>query len=384
MKEKIYDIIVRELDGEGFPAEEFSLLKYLTETGSVQGGDGASPADGEFDAVMIRLPRRIKQPVFVNLHVASRLKNGIRAQSSLSGRLTPGQKKREDKKAAKIAAREAELALPELSAEERAKLSKRLENIKKRAAIRKERREERLTRRVNAAVDIAGKYEPVTVADQVISFLDTLRVKHGDIRDFGTYLCENSCTTQAAKLGLAMLGFFGDETSKPLVKSFCGFEEFTYFALKTLKSITRGQDEFTEYCVTLLEKLSGWGKVAAILELPDRIDDENLRTRILAHGAGNNIGLYIIAAECAIKGGLKELMLESEQAGEPLDKALADGICNIFDGLFQAEKIKDADSFSEVPDMGTTIASFKEAYRNGAFDNAAEAPRIAKQLKERF
>lgn len=385
MKEKIYDILVRELDGEGFPPREFSLLKYLAETGSAQNaGDGAAAADGEFDAVMIRLPRRIKQPAFVNLYVASRLKNGIKALNARSGSLTPRAEARLKARTLKEARKKAGLASADLSEEDLKKLEKKADRRSKRESKKNERRAEKLTRRINAALDIAGKYEPVTVADQVVSFLDFLRTDHADIRDFGVFLCENACSVQAAKLGLAMIGFFGGEDSKPLVKRFCPFEEFTYFALKTLRSVTKDSGEFNGYCVTLLEKLSGWGKVAAILELPDRIEDDGLKKRILTSGAANDIGLYVTSAECAIKGGLKALMLESEHAHEPLEKPLADGICDVFDGLFQAEKIKDADSFSEVPDMGTIIASFKEAYRNGAFDNAAEAPRIAKQLSERF
>ncbi|MBR5059989.1 MAG: hypothetical protein IKX06_04365 [Clostridia bacterium] len=386
MKEKIYDIILREIEDDGAPSGDFSLLRYLSETGNTtQGrGDASQIVDGEFDAVMVRLPRRIKQPAPVDLFIALKLKSGIKALNEQAGKLSPKQRARAEAKMTKEARKKAELSSASLSEAEAEKLKKRADRREKRAAKRKERRAERLSRRVDSALETAGRYEPVTVADQVVSFLDFLRVGHADIRDLGVFLCENACTVQAAKLGLAMIGFFGGDDSKPMVKNFCVFEEFTYFALKTLKAIEKDGDAFCGFCVELTEKLSGWGKVAALLELPDRIEDEDLRMRILTHGAQNNIGLYVTAAECAIKGGLKSLMLENEQPREPIEGPLADGICEIFDGLFQADKIKDADSFSEVPDMGTIIASFKEAYRNGAFDNAPEAPRIAKQLKERF
>ena len=60
-----------------------------------------------------------------------------------------------------------------------------------------------------------------------------------------------------------------------------------------------------------------------------------------------------------------------------------DGICEIFDGLFQVEKVKDADSFSEVPDIYLAVASFKAAEKKGLFAYCREAPRIVEKLIER-
>ncbi len=310
--------------------------KSKRDAAALNSGEPA-PRQGEFDAVMVRIPGRMKHSVFVNFYIALRVKSAIEAFYVL----------------------------------------------KKKSGGLKQSKIERLERKVYNVMTLIDRYEPVSVIDPVLSQLVTLKTDREKAAMFGEYLATEGVTVQQVKTGIALLGTFGDDSYKELLTSLGMCEELTFFAVKALRTVIKDNGEFARTAQKLAAGLRGWGKVAAILEMPDKIEDEDVRRWILSHGAQNELGLYISACECAIKGDLKGYMMSLDGAEILVDKDLGDGICDIFDGLFQAEKVKDADSFSEVPDIYLAVASFKAAEARGCFQLCREAPRIVDKLTAR-
>ncbi|MBP5664777.1 MAG: hypothetical protein J6X87_00690 [Clostridia bacterium] len=359
MKKSIYSRIKNAAGEDGVLPESFNILlpyeepeggetgvteepktpkkrKKTRKAAAVSDGD-PMPRQGEFDAVMVRIPGRMKHNVFVNFYIAARLKSAIEAYYDL-----------------------------------------RVEG-----SSYKTSKVERIERKINNVIRLIDRYEPVSVIDPVLSQLVALKTERDKAAVFGEYLATEGVTVQQVKTGIALLGTFGDETVTELLAELGMSEELAFFAVKALRTILKDDCDFVKAAWKLASGLRGWGKVAAILEMPDKIDDEEVRRWILAHGAQNELGLYISACECAIKGDLKGYMTSLDDTNELVDKELGDGICDIFDGLFQAESVKNADSFSEVPDIYLAIASFKAAEDRGCFALCREAPRIVEKLKAR-
>ena len=313
-----YNIITDSMIETGHLPENFSILDYVPSEHGAQ---------GELEAVMVRMPRIIMHPFFVNEVIACVIKRGAE-DYSVNGPLS---------------------------------------------------------KKVKKAIETINSYEPVTIADRVLSLMykkndEVARRKKN--ADFARFLIEEGDTLQSVKFGLAMLGVFGEadnEDDIKLVKTLGCCDEFTFFSVKTLTRLLSG-NAFNEAAVTLMAETRGWGKIAAVLELPDKIDDEKLRLAILAKGAKNELGLYHLAAECAIKGGLNDYLLNMESENEKMPEIISNGICDIFDGLFEAEKL-DGDSFNEVPNINLIITDFCLMYERGLISGTAAD--IYERLKNR-
>ncbi len=330
--DSIYNIIKDNLEGGEKLPDDFNILRIARgEEYPVPEDDGIDREftddgvrQGEFDAVVSRLPRRFNQHLLVNFRIARVLKKGILAYSSLKGGKLDGK--------------------AVLSAE----------------------------KKVKAAKNIIDKYETITIADKVLSQVDHLKTPRDKIAEFGRYLVKEGTTVLNVKLGLAMIGFFGKYDDKELVMTVGRSEEFTYFAVKALTVIVKEEPDLCECLTELAKATSGWGKVAAILELPDRIKSPEIKSWILAHGNENKLGLYILSVESAIKGDLDGCLTDAVNEKKPVPEDVSRGILNIIEGLFQAENVKGADSFSEVPNVGTLLSTFSFCVKSGLItgDNA--------------
>lgn len=340
--DRIYKLISGALaDGRALP-DDFNILRIAQgEEYPVQEDDGIDREftdegvrQGEFDAVVSRLPGRFTQHLLVNFRIATILKKGIIAYSDLiNAKQNDGSMQIAEKK-------------------------------------------------VKAARAIIDKYETITIADKVLSQVVNLKTPKDKCAAFGRYLAKGGDSILQVKFGLAMLGFFGNFDDKETVMVLGKCEELTYFAAKALSLIIKDEKELSGSLVELASCTKGWGKVAAMLELPDKVKDKDQREWIVAHGNENVLGLYILAVEAAIKGNLGGLLLEAIDEKKPVEGDVAKGACNIIEGLFQAENVQGADSFTEVPDIGTMLSSFAICVSSGLLSGET-AETLVEKLKEK-
>ena len=342
--ESIYNIISANLIGGSILPDDFNILRI------VKGEEYPAPKDdgvdreftddgvrqGEFDAVVSRLPRRFTQHLLINFRIARVLKKGINAYCSLKA--------------------------GSLDAKGMAKAEKK----------------------VKAAKAIIDKYETITIADKVLSQVDHLKTPRDRIAEFGRYLAKEGTSVQNVKLGLAMIGFFGKYADKELVLTLGKSEELTHFAVKALSIIVKEEPDLCDCLIELAKATRGWGKVAAILELPDKIKSQESKDWLLAHGNENTLGLYILAVEAAIKGDLDGRLTDAVNEKKPISEEVSKGILNIIEGLFQAEKIQGADSFSEVPNVGTLLSTFAFCVKGGLITGENAQLMVDKLTEKKF
>ncbi len=340
--ESIYELIRSNLIGGEKLPNDFNILRIAAGEDYPPPDDGEdrrTTADGvtqgEFDAVVARLPKNISQHLLVNFFTAVVLKRGIKAYDEMTVGSLDG---------------------------------KKLDAARKIVA---------------SAVAASEKYETITIADKVLSQLVNLKTDRKKTANFGKYLATTGQSVPAVKLGIAMTGSFGDPDDEEIIMTLGRCEEFTYFAVKALSVLIKDSSAFVDRCMELVKVTGGWGKLSAILELPDKIEDGEHRRWLLTHGADSLLGLYPQAAECAVKGGLGGFLGDCIEDKTVLDAETACGICNIIEGLFQAENVKGWDAFNEVPDIGTVLSSFAYCVKCGVFQNDERAETLLAKLAEK-
>ncbi len=245
------------------------------------------------------------------------------------------------------------------------------------------KKKNKLIETVRSAEQVIDKYEPVTVADSVMSHLVSMNVKKELLAEYAGTLLSDEKSIQCKKTGIAFLGTFGTAKDIPAVMSLAKNEEFTFFAVKALKQLEGDGAKFTDDCAEIASETSGWGKIAAILELSDNIESEDVRKFLLASGTSNSIGKYHLAVECAIKGRLYEYLENCLANDINPGRDMSEGICDIFKGLIEAESVKNADGFSEVENIDAIVGDFCKMYEKGSLEcpNALEIYNYLKNRK---
>jgi len=230
------------------------------------------------------------------------------------------------------------------------------------------------------AISTINKYEPVTISDRVISLLAEKNADKEMYRTFAKYLIKEGESLKVVKFGLSLLGVFGTSADVDLVKELGNCEEFTFFAVKTLHRLVEPK-AFRTYAVEFAEKLKGWGKVASILELPDDVEDDELKERILSINPQTDVNQNL-AVEIVIKGSLFSYLIKAKENDTP--ELMQNKVLNIFNALFDAENVKDADSFNEVPNMKELAKTYCELVENGNFQNNEKTTEVVENLKLKF
>lgn len=290
---------------------------------------------GEFEAVVVRMPVNISHSAIVNLHIARVINRGAKSFCEL-GRYDDTTKKYK-------------------------KLSSNIEK----------------------AINIINKYEPVSIIDKVMSQLVNIGASKTVIASFARELLNNESSVQCKKVGIALLGTFGMGKDITLISGFEADEEYTFYVVKALKQLMGEGEEYIIKLVKIATKTSGWGKIAAILELPDKISNNDVRLFLLQNGTENDVGKYLIAVECAIKGRLYDYLEVITKESIKPEKEMQEGICNIFEGLIEAENEKDADSFGEIEGINKIIENYCASFEKGLFD-INDAEKIYNNLKSRI
>ncbi len=191
-----------------------------------------------------------------------------------------------------------------------------------------------------AAESCISKYSAISLADPVLSFLSGMQLEPSKMYQAARTLAVSSSHRETVKFAIALLGYCGkgNKEAANTVKILSHHDEFAFYGIVALKNILP-EEEATEVLLSLGEKLTGWGKIALMYELD--YSREDVRSWTLKKGCRNCIGLSYLANVCAIKGKLKEYLLEKEMEFEPIDSDYFQGICDIFRGLLEENQKND-------------------------------------------
>ena len=319
----IYEFIIENTDSEGFlPSEPLKLPDHDELDIDMQ----ENWVPGEFEAVMVRLPYRLKEMAVVNYLIARTVRKCIKEPSQKNKR----------------------------------KLFAKLK-----------------------------KYAVVTIADSVLSHMSRMNIDKARAVRLATDMITRSKDRSVVKFGIVLLGAYGKEEHCGLLHSVGIHEEFTFFACKAIKNLDK-HVTYQDRLVALAERTSGWGKIAVILEFSDHALTDETREWILKYGCKNSVALYFSACECAIKGDLDGYLQgmvtpEYEGAEYYADDDMTEGICDIIEGLLQGSSIKEADGVNEVPNIKNIAKNIKIiADKGGFYGNSIRInnliPRLYKSL----
>jgi len=248
------------------------------------------------------------------------------------------------------------------------KAAKAVEELSNKKNISKKRERVLKSRIEKARIDL-DKYEPISIVDKVMSHLMHIKASKTVLANYSRFLISKNFSIQCNKVALAFLGTFGTGRDIEQVKKFATNEEYTFFVVKALGSLIKNEEDYVDSLIDIASNTFGWGKIAAVIDLPDNINKAENRYFLLQSGTSNTIGKHFLAVECAIKGKLDDFLCNAIDKNVILERDISDGICDIFKGLFEAIDIKDADSFDEVPNIEQIINNFCILYENGLIDS---------------
>lgn len=169
----------------------------------------------------------------------------------------------------------------------------------------------------------------------VLSIADALTDSFSNIppRDPDAYahlaraLIRNSPDREPVKLGITLLGHFGNHADHADLLTIGAHDEFTLFALVALANL--GVDDAPWL---LAPKVHGWGRIHCIERLDTPVEDPARRRWLLAHGWRNTIMTEYTAAICARRGGLDEA-LANTSIEHPDHDTILDAAANILAAL---------------------------------------------------
>ncbi len=219
----------------------------------------------------------------------------------------------------------------------------------------------------------------IAMIDPLLSFLHKSGPERSAVRDTALLLVKESEKRELVKVGIALLGQYGETEDKALLRLLGSHEEFAMYAAVAVRNLLP-QNEANAFLLELAGRLHGWGKIAVIYELNYSLQES--RDWVLRRGCKNDIALSYLANVCAIKGKMADA-LTAVQASEALpDEELLRGICDIFSGLLEEHPTNDG--ISDYPDAYRASAAFCgiAAAHPELTEQDCRIPRILKALEK--
>lgn len=148
------------------------------------------------------------------------------------------------------------------------------------------------------------------------------------------------------KLGIALLGAFGGEEDRELLETVGLHDEFTLYAVDALAAIF---PDPVDSWLLFAKKLTGWGKIHAVLALIDRLPEAGARRAeiehfLLRHGCENGVLHGYLALPIATAAGLAAAL---EAKNGELDAELLGGA-----GVILSSLAEDAAQGGPTGDLG--------------------------------
>ena len=192
----------------------------------------------------------------------------------------------------------------------------------------------------------------LATVDSLISFITKFGTDKALVRKEALRLCTECDKREPVKVGIGLLGSFGEPEDAEIIETLGRHEEFTFYACPALKALL-GEDSYNDAVLALARETDGWGKLAAIYELD--FGRDYVKDFLLRDGCRNRLGNEEAANLCATKGKLIFRLREMAQADNaPLEDDFR-GICDILDGLTaydgQHDSLNDYKYGAEVPHL---------------------------------
>lgn len=140
-------------------------------------------------------------------------------------------------------------------------------------------------------------------------------------------LIHHSPDREPVKLGITLLGMFGNASDHADLVAIGSHDEFTLYALVALAHLGVEDGPWI-----LAPRVKGWGRIHCIERLDAPIEDAERRRWLLVEGWRNSIMTEYTAAICARRGGLEEA-LASTMPGHPDHDAIIEAGANILAAL---------------------------------------------------
>lgn len=168
----------------------------------------------------------------------------------------------------------------------------------------------------------------VSIADPLIDSFSTVPPRTPDAyAELARALIRHSPDREPVKLGITLLGQFGNASDHHELLAIGTHDEFTLYALVALAHL--GMDDAPWI---LAPKVHGWGRIHCIERLDSPIEDAARRRWLLTDGWRNTIMTEYTAAICARRGGLHDALANTPGDHPQLD-TIIDAGANILAAL---------------------------------------------------
>lgn len=192
------------------------------------------------------------------------------------------------------------------------------------------------------------------IDDPIVGYADVLlerlvrqrRIAPDAARPWARWLVEVAAHPEPLKLGLVMLGAFGDGHDLETLETVARHDEFTLYAVVAAGHIV---EDPTDLWLSMARRVRGWGRVHVVERLTDRLlRNEAVRPDVqawlLREGCHSAMPEYV-ALGCAQAGDLAGALAPGP--GREPDPALLDGACTLVDALLREGTAEDIEGYTE-------------------------------------
>jgi hypothetical protein len=157
-------------------------------------------------------------------------------------------------------------------------------------------------------LNVAALVDAIRGPRDVDRFLEALGrdkgLNRGRAAELGRWLCRRGTGRSMVKVGLGLVGRFGERADRDLVTRLGLLEELTLYSLVALQNLLADPEPAI---FDLAQQVDGWGRVHAIRRLKATTDPE-IRRWLLRGGADISILIMEVAYIAATTGGLVEAL----------------------------------------------------------------------------
>lgn len=168
----------------------------------------------------------------------------------------------------------------------------------------------------------------ISIADALVDSFATIPPRNPNAyANLARSLIRHAPDREPVKLGISLLGQFGNASDHADLFTLGGHDEFTLYALVALSDL--GVDDAPWI---LAPRVHGWGRIHCIERLDTPVEDPERRRWLRIEGWRNTIMTEYTAAVCARRGGLDEA-LATTTVDHPDHDAIIEAAANILAAL---------------------------------------------------
>lgn len=218
------------------------------------------------------------------------------------------------------------------------------------------------TARFRDLYELLRQGQAIGLADPL---LESLRESHASLpldrlRTLARWLATQAPDREPVKIGMAILGLFGNEEDRDLLLTLGRHDELTLFAAVALANLREAPDEALW---ELARGVTGWGRIQAVERLADT-QDPRIRRWLLVEGYKNNVMYEYTAVLCARTGGLR-----AELEKEPPDEEVLAAAGKLIGAMIVGGPAEDIDDYE---DGAAVVARYLDLLKADLLGSRAE------------